>query len=565
MQMFGKDEMDLTEVTLKISRNTSRFRVLVGSPGSKHRIAWDLIGGALIIYDLIVIPLSVFRPAANALTIFMDWFTLVFWTINMPMSTLQGYVKDGLIVMDFHKICLHYIKTWFAVDLAVVGPDWVFTLLTASTGAQSDKGRYVRLLRVLRLSRTLRLVRLLKLGWIIRSINDRLNSEYASIVANIVQMILALLASNHFIACTWYLIADMSIGSKTWVTVHGFQNEEWKYLYMTAFHWSITQFTPASMHVQPQNMAERTFAVMVVVLALVGFSYLVGSITGSLAQLRGMGAEKVNSFWALRRFLRHNSVPMMLSIRITRFLEHAWQRHKCGRSEESVKILSLLSDQLLSELRCALIVKHLVVHPLMEHLNEFLSVSMQRVASSAISRKHLARGDTLFIPTEVGRHMYFVATGRLRYIRVAGQGEEVQEWVDRDEDWISEPVIWISAWFHVGKALAFTESDILMLSPTEFGTAILLNPMAVDLMRSYAGHYIEWLNRVEDDCLTDVTQGEYESSTFRGFMEGPEDGSLMRSTFGQSGRSNVKSRLRLTTDLQSSFHPTARFRTGCIS
>ena len=43
------------------------------------------------------------------------------------------------------------------------------------------------------------------------------------------------------------------------------------------------EFTPASMSVNPTNLAERIFAVSVVVFALVGFSYLVGSITGPAA------------------------------------------------------------------------------------------------------------------------------------------------------------------------------------------------------------------------------------------------------------------------------------------
>ena len=51
---------------------------------------------------------------------------------------------------------------------------------------------------------------------------------------------------------------------------------------------AITQFTPSSMHVQPQNILERTFAISVVIAGLVGFSYLVGSITGSLTELRKM-------------------------------------------------------------------------------------------------------------------------------------------------------------------------------------------------------------------------------------------------------------------------------------
>ena len=77
-----------------------------------------------------------------------------------------------------------------------------------------------------------------------------------------------------------------------------------------ALHWSLTQFTPASMDVQPQNTIERSglrfplkkrsgksrllqagkvlhsgcFAISVVIFALVGFSYVVGDISSCLMQ-----------------------------------------------------------------------------------------------------------------------------------------------------------------------------------------------------------------------------------------------------------------------------------------
>merc|ERR1719471_252981 len=99
---------------------------------------------------------------------------------------------------------------------------------------------------------------------------------------------------------------------------------EWDYLYFTSFHWAITQFTPASMDVQPQNLLERVFTVLIVVFALVAFSYVVGSITGSLTQLRSMQEDTYKQFWNLRRYLKQHRVPTALSARIQRYLEHAW-------------------------------------------------------------------------------------------------------------------------------------------------------------------------------------------------------------------------------------------------
>merc|ERR1711920_420896 len=95
--------------------------------------------------------------------------------------------------------------------------------------------------------------------------------------------------TNHIIACAWFLCADLqqSDGDKvTWIRVTGYGEKDWVHLYLTAFHWSLTQLMPASMEVVPQNLVERTFAVCVVVIAFIAFSYLLGTITGLLQKLR---------------------------------------------------------------------------------------------------------------------------------------------------------------------------------------------------------------------------------------------------------------------------------------
>jgi len=460
-------------------------------------------------------------------TIVMDWITLIFWTINIFATLLVGYVEKGVTVMVPWKILLHYLKTWFVVDMLVVLPDWAFTI-TAMQGGDTSAGKSVKLLRILRLARTIRLLRLMKLKWILAKINDLIDSEYASIMANIVKMILSLIALNHFFACMWYLVSTLQIDeddkdSDTWIVFYGFKDRHWGYQYLTSFHWSITQFTPSSMHVQPQNLPERLFAIITVVLGLVVFSYLVGSITGSLTQLRAMQEEGAKQFWNLRRFLRHNSVPMALASRILKYLEHAWLKQKEHVSPENIKLLGLLSEQLYDELYCSMSVPHLKVHPLFQHINDLSSVTMHRLARTAISRKLLARGDTLFIPGETGTHMYFVVSGKLRYIKPdpTDESRDREEWVDKGEDWIAEPVLWTPSWVHQGMLIATTECDLLLVSADKFAEVIRLSPPVHSLVSCYATSFMKWLSEQalkDSSSLSDICQGEDVSDTLRGFI-----------------------------------------------
>lgn len=495
------------------------IRHFISPPGSAYRLAWDLLGGLLILYDSIAIPLQqVFNLPDTALLLVMDCFTLAFWTVNMFMSALVGYIRKGITEMRFSRILSAYLKSWFLVDLAVVVPDWYFTLSAlASLDASQPGGSTVKLLRVVRLVRTVRLIRLLKLRWILAALNDLLNSESASIMANIVKMITMLLFINHFIACFWFLISDLQRGtSPTWIEGHGFEGATWDYQYLTAMHWSITQFTPASMDVQPHNATERAFTILVVVGALVGFSYLVGSITNSLTQLRSMQEDASKQFWNVRRYLKQNQVPMTLSVRIQRYLEHAWQRQRAKVSEPA--IFGLLSEQLRNELQCARSVPHMVVHPLFEALEEISHVTLQRLAVNAISRRQLARGDGLFYPGETATHVYFVVLGQLRYIKVDKRGLEHVEWVDSEEDWISEPVLWTQSWTHLGTLLAQTEAELLLVDGGKFGDIISLSPGVFALVRSYARQFLDWINAEFSEDLSDISQGEDISSMLQGFI-----------------------------------------------
>eukprot|EP00972_Heterocapsa_arctica_P055795 8230947-Heterocapsa_arctica.AAC.1 len=107
-------------------------------------------------------------------------------------------------------------------------------------------------------------------------------------------------------------------------------------------------------------MAERVFTSVVAIFALVGFTYLVGSMTGLLSQLRSLQEEQLaKQFWNLRRYLRQHNISKELSVRVNRYLEHALQKKRVRVDKASVQMLSLLSEQLGNELQYEMSVPHM--------------------------------------------------------------------------------------------------------------------------------------------------------------------------------------------------------------
>merc|ERR1711937_458163 len=105
-------------------------------------------------------------------------------------------------------------------------------------------------------------------------------------------------------------MGSMSTFSEGWL--QQVDNRDFIYLYTTSFHWSLTQFTPASIAVQPQNPTERVFAILVLLGTLLTFSSFVSGITGAMMYLRSLSSVKSKKFWMLRRYLSETQVPVPL-------------------------------------------------------------------------------------------------------------------------------------------------------------------------------------------------------------------------------------------------------------
>merc|ERR1719382_2380460 len=134
---------------------------------------------------------------------------------------------------------------------------------------------------------------------------------------------------------------------------------------------------------------------------------------------------------------------------------------------------------------------------------------MQRLSKTAVSTKHLARDDFLFLPAEKATHMSLVVDGRLNYSRYISFIQETRcESVEYNEDWIAEPILWTQQWAHLGTLIAVKESVLLLVEPNEFRLKLSVNPHAFWLGRRYAEKFLMWLNEQRPDDLSDITQGE---------------------------------------------------------
>lgn len=495
----------LQMATNKIKANanvTKRIRHLtcssmIATPGANWRLCWDLSGACLIGYDVIMIPFDLaFMPKENAFLIFMDWLTMLFWTMDMVFTFFVGYISRGRLVMSPAAIAKRYLITWFLLDAVVVAGDWFNNVGSASSGGSGSVSGLGKLVRSLRAIRVLRLLRLLKLRRMMAELQDHISSEYTYLLLSLTKLLLFILFLNHGIACLWYWVGRRAAEQTrpSWVTKNEIQDRELGYKYTTSLHWTLTQFTPASMEVMPQNTEERTMSVIVLMFALVAFSSFVGSISTSMTALRNMNADTNKQFWMLRRFLKQQNVTKPVGRRILKYLEYIIEKKQGKVQQAAIRILNMLSGQLQEELSYELTSKHLMNGAFFQYYLGFphMDVTVRKVCSVAMKKVTFATADVLFYTGDEASQVYCFVGGDIDIVA----DETVVDPPVEELEWIAEIALW-TPWKHMSMCQANYESDIITVSINKFVEECNKSVISWSLAAKYGKKFLETLEELD--------------------------------------------------------------------
>jgi hypothetical protein len=515
-----------------------RLRHFIMYPTSSFRVSWDIGSALMLSYDAVMIPMGAFTPLDSLGFVIMDWITLFYWTIDMLLSFLTGYVSQGITQMSLKLIAKNYLRSWFCVDLLIIGPEWIFSIMhyafTSSEGGQ-DESDIASLIRVLRVVRVLRLLRLAKLRKLIDLIKDHIQSEAILMLADCVKLVAMLFVLNHFVGSAWYFVGTFGENfNGSWIDVDGLANKPLSFRYLTSMHWSFAHFGLGSMLIVPQNGLEYSYTIAILILGIFVFCWLVAFVTNKMMQMRDLQGETSRQMWLLRRYLRQHQVPKHLFFRILRYTEYASGTQQELIPESKVAILSLLSEQLSQELTFNVVFRRLLHHPLFAQVNETAESTLHGFVNTALSQRFLANSDFLFTSEALASHMYFMGEGRCLYSR-QGQVDRMTE----KDDWLSEQAIWVM-WAHRGDVVVFdTQCQVISISERMVAEKVEKDLLVFPIMSRYASSFVKWLNTINYEDLTDLFGSDIGVEIVSDFMPDME-------TIGQprrdSGRDSTLSR-----------------------
>ncbi|CAE8644657.1 unnamed protein product [Polarella glacialis] len=437
-------------------------------PFSTPRISWGVLGVVYLMWDILTIPLMVFDMPSELSDILgaMSYITCAYWVLDVPSQFFVGFEDKGVLEMRPSVIAKSYVKSWMVLDLSILALDMIiFTMDYIFDGSSSSNPLMtLRLSRMLRLLRFVRLLRLRKLTDAINLIMARLRSEYLVLVLKICRLIVFILIVNHYVACAWFLIGTMSGEEVNWIIVARIEHAGMPSQYLTAFHWALTQFCPATNNIGPVNGFERGFAILLVLYAFIVFSSFVSAVTNASNQLRAVKMDRIKQETMMHQFIGNKQVSADLWYRIQAFIVSRGLNDRIMIKEKDIALFLEIPESMRIELHKELYMPIVTSAPFMIVGASLDNKVLVKLAHNVIDEVHVQARKDVFVPGSDCFHCYFTRSGNMLYYSDLTDSAAVP--LQKDQ-WLSEVVLW-SPWKHTGFLVTQTFTEFILLEAHKF-------------------------------------------------------------------------------------------------
>jgi CRP-like cAMP-binding protein len=433
--------------------------------------------------------------------------------------------NQGNIELRFARVSKKYLKSWFLLDLLVVGVDW-FELIMKAAADGLGFARLGKASRIFRILRMVRLLRMAKMTEVLNLLAERLDSEKLVILIDVVKLFTMMLGSGHFIACLWYAIGNADTSSRNWLVEFDFKEEALSYRYLMSLRWAISQFAGGMDEVTPQSLMEHVYAACIYLTAFWTGAVLVSVLTSSMTQWYIIGSHNAQQLTLLRRYLSQNGISKKLALRVQRNAKHALAEQQKHMPEGAVVLIKNVSEPLRVELHFEMYHPTLSIHPFFARYAEECPHVVKKVCHTTVASMQVSKSDTIFNVGEMPSfpRMFIVDEGRLTYITsgaggrktVSNSGGDASYHSVEKHNWVSEAPLWVT-WAHRGTLKAVEDSYICALDAKEFQKIVGQFEHSGFDPRLYAAMFVQCLNEIPG--ITDLANEEmtkkFESALFR--------------------------------------------------
>ncbi|KAL2100812.1 hypothetical protein ACEWY4_002573 [Coilia grayii] len=343
-------------------------------------------------------------------TIVSDIAVEMLFILDIVLNFRTTYVsQSGQVVYDARSICLHYLATWFILDLIAALPfDLLYALNITVTSL-------VHLLKTVRLLRLLRLLQKL----------DRY-SQYSSVVLTLLMSVFALLA--HWLACVWYVIGYKQLESSdplTWDI--GWLQELGKRLetpytngtaggpsiqsaYIASLYFTLSSLTSVGFgNVCANTDAEKIFSICTMLIGALMHAVVFGNVTAIIQRMYSRRSQYHTRMKDLKDFIRVHRLPQQLKQRMLEYFQATWSVNNGINANE---LLHDFPDELRAD-----IAMHLNKDILQLPLFSSASRGCLRSLSLHIKTSFCAPGEYLIRHGDALHAQHYVCSGSLEVLK----------------------------------------------------------------------------------------------------------------------------------------------------
>ncbi|KAG7457488.1 hypothetical protein MATL_G00227710 [Megalops atlanticus] len=381
---------------------------------STFKAGWDWLILLATFYVAVTVPYNVcfigFDDLTRSTTV-SDIAVEILFIIDIVFSFRTTYVsKSGQVIFEARLICIHYVTTWFIIDLVAALP---FDLLYAFKVSVAS---VVHLLKTVRLLRLLRLLQKM----------DRY-SQHSTVVLTLLMSMFALLA--HWMACIWYVIGKKEIeaNAKSWDigwlhelgkrldspyggSLNGSTGPPLRSVYIASLYFTLSSLTSVGFgNVSANTDAEKIFSICTMLIGALMHALVFGNVTAIIQRMYSRWSQYHMRTKDLKDFIRVHHLPSQLKQRMLEYFQTTWS---VNNGIDANELLKDFPDELRSD-----ITMHLNKEILQLSLFSSASRGCLRSLSLHIKTSFCAPGEFLLRQGDALQAIFFVCSGSMEVLK----------------------------------------------------------------------------------------------------------------------------------------------------
>ncbi|KAL7829922.1 hypothetical protein AOLI_G00308070 [Acnodon oligacanthus] len=389
---------------------------------STFKAGWDWLILLATFYVAVTVPYNVCFIGDDDLTrstTVSDIAVEILFIIDIVLSFRTTYVsKSGQVIFNARQICIHYLTTWFIIDLVAALPfDLLYTFKVSVVSH-----RQVSVVHLLKTIRLLRLLRLLQKM-------DRF-SQHSTVVLTLLMSMFALLA--HWMACIWYIIGkkEMESNAHTHTWDIGWLHELGKRLespysaangssgsgpslrsvYIASLYFTLSSLTSVGFgNVSANTDAEKIFSICTMLIGALMHALVFGNVTAIIQRMYSRWSSYHTRTKDLKDFIRVHHLPQSLKQRMLEYFQTTWS---VNNGIDSNELLKDFPDELRSD-----IAMYLNKEILELAVFSSLSRGCLRSLSLHIKMSFCAPGEYLLRQGDALQALFFVCSGSMEVLK----------------------------------------------------------------------------------------------------------------------------------------------------